>query len=228
MCGRFARLYSYGKLKERYRLKEGTLLKDAPQLNDRYNIAPSQLIAAVRATDDMRELVLLKWGLIPAWSKDAAIGHKLINARAENVAEKPSFRTAFKLRRCLIPASGFYEWAKQGTASKQPFFISLRDADLFSFASLWERWYDPEGEVVETCAILTTTANEVMQPIHERMPVILRPSAEEQWLDPRASADALRSLLVPYAGDDMEARAVGLWVNNPKNDGPECLEPMSE
>ncbi len=145
--------------------------------------APSQLVPAVRATDEGCELVLLKWGLIPSWSKDAKIGQKLANARSETVAEKPSFRSAFKHRRCLIPASGFYEWQKRGTGRKQPFFISLRDGEPFSFAGLWECWHSSEGEVVESCTILTTTANEVMQPIHERMPVILGPSAEEQWLD---------------------------------------------
>jgi putative SOS response-associated peptidase YedK len=221
MCGRFARIVSDKKLREKYRLKEATLLKDS------YNIAPSQPVAAVRATDRGNELVLLKWGLIPSWSKDAKIGQKLANARSETVAEKPSFRSAFKQRRCLIPASGFYEWMKQGTGRKQPFFISPRDGELFSFAGLWECWHDPEGEEVQSCTILTTTANEVMQPIHERMPVILGPSAEEQWLDPRASADALRSLLVPYRSAGMEARPVGLWVNNPKNDSPKCLEPAS-
>ncbi len=212
---------AYGNLKEKYRLKEATLLKDS------YNLAPWQPVAAVRATDDGRELVLPKWGLIPSWSKDAKIGQKLANARSETAAEKPYFRSAFKQRRCLIPASGFYEWAKQGTGRKQPFFISPRDGELFSFAGLWECWHDPEGEVVESCTILTTTATEVMQPIHERMPVILGPSAEEQWLDPRASADALRSLLVPYNSEALEAPPVGLWVNNPKNYEPKCLEPAS-
>ncbi len=130
-------------------------------------------------------------------------------------------------RRCLIPASGFYEWQKQGTGRKQPFFISLRDGEPFSFAGLWECWHDPQVEVIESCTIVTTTANEVMQPIHERMPVILGPSAEEQWLDPRASADALRSLLVPYNSEEMVAHPVGLFVNNPKNDGPKCLESAS-
>jgi putative SOS response-associated peptidase YedK len=221
MCGRFARIMSYGKLKEKYRLKEGTLLKDS------YNISPTQSVAAVRATDEHRELVLLRWGLIPSWSKDVKIGYKLINARSETVAEKPSFRSAFKHRRCLIPASAFYEWQKQGSSRKQPFVISMRDGEPFSFAGLWESWTDPQGEVIETCTILTTTANEVMQPIHERMPVIFSPSSEEQWLDPRASGDALRSLLVPYSSEGMEARPVGLWVNNPKNDGPKCLEPAS-
>ncbi len=219
MCGRFARIVSSKKLREKYRLKEN------PQLDDRYNIAPTQPVAAVRATDEGRELALVRWGLIPSWSKDAKIGYKFINARSETVAEKPSFRSAFKQRRCLIPASGFYEWQKQGTGSKQPYFICPREGELFSFAGLWERWHDPEGEEVETCTILTTTANDLMKPIHDRMPVILDPSSEEQWLDPRASADALRFLLVPYTSEGMEARPVGLWVNNPKHEGSKCLEP---
>jgi len=220
MCGRFGRIVSNRKLREKYRLKE------TPQLDDRYNIAPTQPVAAVRAADEGLELVLLRWDLIPSWSKDATIGHKLINARCETVAEKPSFRSAFKQRRCLIPASGFYEWQKQGIGPKKPFFICPRDGELFSFAGLWERWHDPKGEEVESCTLLTTTANELMQPIHDRMPVILVPSAEEQWLDPRASAEALRSLLVPYTSEGMEARPVGRWVNNPKHDGTRCLEPM--
>src|SRR5579883_320577 len=169
----------------------------------------------VRAMCDRFARIVSDRTLIPSWAKDAKVGSRLANARAETVAEKPSFRSAFKQRRCLIPASGFYEWQKQSTGRKQPFFISPRDGEPFSFAGLWECWHDPEGEEVQSCAILTTTANEVMQPIHERMPLILGPSAEGQWLDPCASADALRSLLVPYTGDDMEARPVGLWVNNP-------------
>lgn len=134
MCGRFARIVSNNKLREKYRLKE------TPQMNDRYNIAPTQPVASVRAAEEGPQLVLLRWGLIPSWSKDAAIGQKLINARSETVAEKPSFRSPFKQRRCLIPASGFYEWQKQGTGHNQPIFISLRDEDLFSLAGLWERW----------------------------------------------------------------------------------------
>jgi putative SOS response-associated peptidase YedK len=219
MCGRFARIVSDKKLREKYRLKE------TPQLDARYNTAPTQPVAAVRATDEGRELVLLRWGLIPSWSKDAQIGYKLINARAETVAEKPSFRSTFKQRRCLIPASGFYEWAKQGTGRKQAYFICPRAGELFSFAGLWERWHDPEGEEVESCTILTTTANELMRPIHERMPVILDLSAEEQWLDPRSAPDSLSALLVPFAADQMEAFPVSPWVSNPKHEGPRCIEP---
>ncbi len=183
---------------------------------------PTQPVAAVRATEEGRALVLLKWGLIPSWSKGAAIGQKFINARAETVAEKPSFRSAFKQRRCLIPASGFYEWRKDGKRN-QPYFVRLRDEELFSFAGLWERWHDPEGEEIETCAIVTTTANEVMQPIHERMPVILDPSAEEQWLDSRSTPDSLSALLVPFASERMEVFPVNLYVNNARNEGQSAL-----
>ncbi len=150
--------------------------------------------------------------LIPSWAKDAKVGSRLANARAETVAEKPSFRSAFKKRRCLIPASGFYEWQKQATGPKQPFYIHPRDEELFSFAGLWEAWHDPESEEVETCAILTTTANELMHPIHDHMLVILSPCSEEQWLDPRASTEELQLLLVPCASEGMEARRVGMWV----------------
>lgn len=225
MCGRFARIHFRGKLIEKYRLKKGELLED--RLDDRYNIAPMQNIAAVRATDAGNELVFLRWGLIPSWSKDAKIAYKLTNARVETVAEKPSFRSAFKQRRCIIPASGFYEW-KREAKQKQPFYIHPRDeGDLFSFAGLWETWHDPEGEVIESCAIITTDANELMRTIHDRMPVILDTETESVWLDPHAPTEDLRSLLVPFASDRMEAYPVDLYVNNAKNRGPRCIEPVS-
>jgi putative SOS response-associated peptidase YedK len=204
---------------EKYRLK------DVPQLDDRYNIAPQQPVAVVRATEKGNELGLLKWGLIPSWAKDPTIAYKLINARSETVAEKPSFRSAFKSRRCLIPASGYYEWEKTEGRTKQPYFIRPRDEELFSFAGLWERWHDPEGETVETCTILTTEANELMRPLHDRMPVILGETGEEMWLDSRSTVDALYSLFVPYGSAEMEAFPVSSWVSNPKHDGPRCLEP---
>jgi putative SOS response-associated peptidase YedK len=220
MCGRFARIVSDRTLRERYRLEK------MAQLQDRYNISPMQNVASVRAAENGRELVLLKWGLIPSWSKDAKIAPKLTNARAETVAEKPSFRSAFKSRRCLIPASGFYEWQKQTTSPKQPFFIHPRDdEELFSFAGLWETWHDPEGEIVESCCIITTEANELMRTIHDRMPVILDSEGENEWLNPRSSPDSLRALLVPFAADQMEAYPVSLYVNNAKNQGPKCIEP---
>jgi putative SOS response-associated peptidase YedK len=155
------------------------------------------------------------------------IGYKLTNARSETVAEKPSFRSAFKQRRCIIPASGFYEWQKTGS-SKQPFFIRPRDEDeLFAFAGLWEKWTDPLGKVIENCTILTTEANELMRPIHDRMPVILDSPSESIWLDPRSSADALRSLFVPYASEWMAAYAVSSWLSNVRNQGAKCLEPAN-
>lgn len=218
MCGRFA-LFAVGDaLAERFQVAE------APMFDARYNIAPTQSIAAVRAMSTGRALNMLRWGLIPSWSADPKIGYKLTNARSETVAEKPSFRSAFKQRRCLIPASGYYEWQKIGS-QKQPHFIRPRDGGLFSFAGLWERWNDPKGEVVETCTILTTSANEVMRPIHERMPVILDAGGEVLWLDPTATADALRTLFVPFASEEMEAFPVNPWVSNARNQGPKCLEP---
>ena len=219
MCGRFSLFASGNELAERFQLAE------SPLFEPRYNIAPTQSAAAVRATDAGRVLARLRWGLIPSWASDPAIGNKLLNARSETVAEKPSFRSAFKQRRCLIPASGFYEWQKQGAGRKQPYFIRPRDGGLFAFAGLWERWHDPQGQLIETCTILTTTANEVMRPLHERMPVIIGAEADALWLDASASADALRALFVPFASEGMEAVPVGPWVSNARNEGPKCLEP---
>jgi putative SOS response-associated peptidase YedK len=221
MCGRFAMFASGEELKERYPFAEASLFEP------RYNIAPTQSVAAIRSTAAGRELARLRWGLIPSWSTDPAIGNKLLNARAETVAEKPSFRSAFKKRRCLIPASGFYEWQKVGAGRKQPYFIRPRDGGLFAFAGLWEHWHDPRGEVVETCTILTTEANDVMRPLHDRMPVILGTGAEGLWLDPHADADFLHSLLVPFPGEKMEAFPINPWVSDPKHEGPRCLEPVS-
>jgi putative SOS response-associated peptidase YedK len=219
MCGRYALFAAGDELAERFQLPE------TPLLDARYNIAPTQPVAAVRATAAGQAFALFRWGLIPSWATDLAIGNKLINARCETVAEKPSFRSAFRQRRCLIPASCFYEWQKTSTGRKQPYCIRPREGGLFSFAGLWERWHDPRGEVVETCTILTTEANELMRPLHDRMPVILDPASDGVWLDPRSSADALRSLFVPYASERMEALPVNPWVSDPKHEGPRCLEP---
>jgi putative SOS response-associated peptidase YedK len=218
MCGRFARIVSDKTLREKYRLER------MAQLQDRYNIAPQQSIAAIRTAETGRELVLLKWGLIPSWSKDDKIAFKLTNARAETVAEKPSFRSAFKQRRCIIPASGFFEW-KREAKQKQPFYIHPRGEELFSFAGLWETWHDPQGEIVESCAVITTEANELMRTIHDRMPVILNWQGENEWLNPRSAPDALRALLVPFDSTRMGAYPVDPYVNNAKNQGPKCIEP---
>jgi putative SOS response-associated peptidase YedK len=219
MCGRFALFASGDELVQRFQLPEALLL-DA-----RYNVAPTQNVAAVRLTSTGRALARLRWGLIPSWSKDQAIANKLLNARAETVEEKPSFRSAFKKRRCLIPASGYYEWQKVGR-TKQPHFIRSRDGRLLAFAGLWEQWHDPsDNALVESCTILTTTANDALQHLHERMPVIIDPSADAQWLDSDASPDELRALLIPYPNERLEAIEVGSWVSNVRNQGSRCLEP---
>ncbi len=218
MCGRFALFASGDELAERFQFAE------VPLFDARYNIAPTQTVAAVRASDGGMALSLLRWGLIPSWASDMTIGNKLLNARSETVAEKPSFRSAFKHRRCLIPASGFYEWKKITAKSKQPYFIRPRNGRPLALAGLWERWHDPQGETVETCTILTTEANELMHPLHDRMPVILDPASDGVWLDASASVDALRALFVPSPSERLEAIAVGPWVSNVRNQGPKCLE----
>jgi putative SOS response-associated peptidase YedK len=222
MCGRFTLFASGEELAERFGLN-GT-----PAIEPRYNIAPTQAVAVVRATSAGRELALLRWGLIPSWSTDPAIGNKLINARAETAPGKPSFRAAFKQRRCLVPCSGFYEWQKVDSRHKQPFFIRPRGGGLFAFAGLWERWNGPEGETIESCSILTTEANGLMRPLHDRMPVILDPNADALWLDPRSPVNTLLALLVPYPAEMMETRPVGPWVSNPRHEGERCLDLASQ
>ena len=180
-------------------------LSEVPELSPRYNIAPTQDVAAVRAADSGRELVALHWGLIPSWAKERSIGARMINGRSETVAEKPSFRSALKSRRCLIVADGFYEWQKLG-ARKQPFFIALADRRPFAFAGLWERWAGEGGEPVESCTILTTTANEAIAPIHDRMPVILDREHHGVWLDRGVTdAAALLPLLRPQPAEAVTA-----------------------
>lgn len=199
-------------------------LTDIPQaLPARFNIAPSQPVAVI-ANDAPQTLALFRWGLIPFWAKDAGIGASLINARAETAAEKPAFRAAFKRRRCLIPADGFFEWQKTDRG-KTPLFIHLRDRRPFAFAGLWEVWFSPEGDELRTCTILTTSPNSFMEPIHSRMPVILPPEDYAAWLLPdEQPAAALLPLLRPYDSGQMAAYAVSTFVNNPRNDTPECIE----
>lgn len=197
---------------------------DIPALKPRYNIAPTQLVPVVRAAEAGRELAMLRWGLIPSWAKDPKIAHSLINARSETAAEKPSFRTAMKRRRCLLPADGFYEWKKVGK-QKLPVHIRLKTDEPFAFAGLWESWKPPEGELVETCTILTTSANDVVAPYHERMPVILPEQHFEAWLKPGdADAEGLLPLLVPYPADAMTVVPANPICNSPKYDGPACLQ----
>ena len=190
-------------------------------LRKRFNIAPTQVAPIVRATSEGgRELAMLRWGLVPSWAKDLAVGTKMINARAEGVEAKPAFRAAVDKRRCIVPATGFFEW-KGIARQKQPFAITLPDRHVFGFAGLWERWQPASGEAVETFTIVTTDANEAIAPIHDRMPVILPRQAEEAWL--HAGAAEARKLLMPYAGE-VSLRAVSRHVSNVNNEGPQCLD----
>ena len=236
MCGRFTQRMTWRELHERMDLI-GTPLN----LQPRYNVAPSQDIAVVRAADpgsrsgagDGRTLAMLRWGLIPSWANDAQIGHRLINARSETAAEKPSFRSAFRHRRCLIPADGFYEWRREGK-TRQPWLFALKHGTPFAFAGLWERWTVPAGaaltgslaergpgDAIETCTILTTAANETVAPVHGRMPVILRPDVYGPWL---AGDDVP---LAPYPANAMTAHPVSTLINRPANDDPRCIEPIA-
>ncbi len=222
MCGRFT-LHTPA-----HALAEAFGVPERPNLAPRYNIAPTQAVAAVRRAEGGRELVMLRWGLIPAWAEDAAIGNRMINARAESVAGKAAFRTAFQLRRCLVAADGFYEWQKTGGGAKQPYFVRLLSEAPFAIAGLWERWRPPTGEAVESCTLITTAANALLAPIHDRMPVILGPADYDAWLDPDPpSAGALTALLRPYPADQMTAFAVSRLVNDPRNDTDACIAPAA-
>ena len=197
----------------------------------RFNVAPTQPIAVVRlrpgSTPPQRELTPLRWGLIPGWAKDPSIGNRLINARSETAAAKPAFRAAFRRRRCLIPADGFYEWKRQGKA-KQPWFIQMADEHLFGMAGLWETWEGPDNSLIESCTILTTEPNALMEPIHDRMPVILPREAYDKWLGSEPdSSESLQRLLVPYDASRMKVHPVSTFVNRPTNEGPECTAPLA-
>lgn len=220
MCGRYS-LHTNPEVIALY-FKLGIL----PELAPRYNITPSTPVLVVRQDREKGRIAdLHRWGLIPGWARDPSIGNKLANARGETVAEKPSFRSAFKRGRCLIPASGFYEW-KKIAGRKQPYYVHPRDAPLFAFAGLAERWNGPDGPV-HTCAIITTDANELMRGIHDRMPVILAPEDHDAWLDPaNQETDRLKALLRPCPASFMAAHPVSTRVNTPRNDEPALLDPV--
>ena len=220
MCGRYTLRISVDSLVEAFEIEEYP-----PSLKPSYNIAPTQEVAAVVEEDEKRKLEMLSWGLIPSWAKDPAIGNKMINARAETVSEKPSFRSAFKKRRCLILADGFYEWQKTDDG-KQPYHIKMQDDSPFAFAGLWETWQN--GEEIRSCTIITTDANDLMNEIHHRMPVILPPEDYGMWLDlDFDEKEALTSLLKPYPADAMEAYPVSRRVNKPSNNEPSVVEPAA-
>ena len=220
MCGRFALKAPPRTIQEHFYLPETI------ELPPRYNIAPSQAIAVVRCLqgEKTRQLDLLRWGLIPHWAKDMKIGYKMINARSETLAQKPSFRAAFKKRRCLIVADGFYEWKHAGRI-KEPFYVQLENGAVFGFAGLWESWKSPDGNIVESCTVITTSANELTRKIHDRMPVILLPADYETWLQDSTPEQRLQQLLAPYPAEVMEMYRVSSEVNSPKNDTPACIRP---
>ncbi len=224
MCGRFA-FYSPDEAVVRlFAVAAMTAVESG------YNLAPTQRVPVLRADDTgLRRLDGLRWGLVPFWAKDKAIGNRMINARAETVAEKPAFRQPFRQRRCLVLANGFYEWKRIGD-NKQPFYITREDGEPFAMAGLWESWRDrtaADPEALETCTILTTTPNRLMENIHQRMPVILDPQPISQWLDPRADARQLQPLLGPYGGDGLVAVPVSSKVNNARNQGAGLVEPVA-
>jgi putative SOS response-associated peptidase YedK len=219
MCGRFTLRTSTKDI-----VKQFGLL-DAIDLKPRYNIAPTQHIAAIKLDPETgtRKLSMCRWGLIPSWADDLKIGYSMINARAESVAMKPAYRSAFKKGRCLIVADGFFEWKKVGSA-KQPFFIRIKDDEPFAFAGLSEHWHRGD-QVIDSCAIITTEPNELMESIHDRMPVILSPEDYELWLEPDFHGQGkLLEMLKPYPAEEMEASPVSTTVNNPRNETKECIE----
>lgn len=219
MCGRYTLTKTHPELQARFDFKAGGF-----DWLPRYNIAPTQPVLAI-LDDGQRHAELLHWGLIPSWARDRSIGSRMINARAETVAEKPSFRGAMRSRRCLVLADGYYEWRKEA-GRRVPMHITLKTGEAFAFAGLWETWRATSGELVRSCTVVTTAANSFTQPIHDRMPVILPRDAEGTWLDPRAErASALTGLLRPYAAGEMKAHPVSTLVNSPKNDMPECIVP---
>lgn len=218
MCGRFT-LASPGNI-----VVEVFGLDEEPLVSPRFNIAPTQDVTVVRTPSGRRQAGTLQWGLVPSWAKDESIGSRLINARAETVAEKPAFRAALRARRCLVLADGFYEWQPAG-GRKQPWYFRSRDGRPFAFAGLWERWQPAAGEAVESCTIITTEANDVVRPVHERMPVILPLDVVDRWLG-GGSTDVLQALLRPAPEGFLEAYPVSLRVNSPSNDDPQCIAPL--
>jgi putative SOS response-associated peptidase YedK len=222
MCGRFTLHTDLSQIQKAFQL-DHVALESEPS----YNVAPTQSVLAVVRRDGENVLTRMRWGLVPSWAKDMSIGSKMINARAETLAEKPAFKRLLKSRRCLVVADGFYEWRKNGT-QKIPMYIRLKSGGPFGFAGLYDTWRSPDAETIVSCTIITGAPNELVAPIHDRMPVILPKQAYAEWLDP-ANGDPVRllALLTPYPPRDMEAFAVSRLVNAPANNSPECIAPAA-
>lgn len=219
MCGRFTLTQPAQAVAERFGVQFVLF-----QFSPRYNIAPSQPVAVIIQNGE-RRLEACRWGLVPFWAKDPEIGHRLINARAETLAEKPAFKYSLTRRRCLIPADGFYEWRKEGNR-RVPVYIRRRDGGLFAFAGLWDEWQSPDGSPLRTCTIITTEPNALIAAIHNRMPAILKPQDEAVWLDTSLkNPSQLLTMLHPYPEAELEAYPVSLRVNSPNNDDPSCIQP---
>jgi putative SOS response-associated peptidase YedK len=217
MCGRFTLHTPTAQIEEAFHLHSGLELKP------RYNIAPSQDIPIIRDTENEREMAMARWGLIPGWSKESRSKYSTINARIESVAEKPTYRTPFKKRRCLIPADGFYEW-KTVNGIKIPHHIRMKNSKVFAFAGLWDHWEDEEGSI-ESCTIIVMPSNEVMKPVHERMPAIIAPAHYDLWLDSRiVDKQEIMHYLSPGPSSQLTAYPVSTWVNTPKNNDERCIK----
>jgi putative SOS response-associated peptidase YedK len=233
MCGRFTLTVTWEELMTRYLIDPESV---SPFHIPRYNIAPTQMVTAIINDGSTNRIGQLQWGLVPSWAKDSSAGAKMINARSETLEDKPAYRMPFYRKRCLIPADGFYEWQKNGNG-KQPFRISLKNGEVFSMAGLYDTWITPSGDKLSTCTVITTEPNQLMAPIHNRMPVILRPADEALWLERQTSShtpegspsvlQSLKELLRPYPAEDMQAIPVSTTVNSVKNDTEDCIRSIT-
>lgn len=225
MCGRYALFGPHSRLAEQFGAKVDQLVLNFPP---RYNAAPMQQLPVIRQrANGERVAQLLRWGLVPAWAKDESIATRFINLRCDTLAERAGFRNAYKSRRCIVPASGFYEW-KSSAGGKKPYFIRPADDTLFGFAGLWERWRKPNGDVVDTFAIVTTDANDAIRPLHDRMPLIVPKADYELWFDRETHPELLRALLVPYESAHIRLHPVTTRVGNVRNEGPDLVEPIED
>lgn len=225
MCGRITLSTDKDDLQSRWGFIDPSGVLDL--IKPRYNIAPSQNSPTLMVKEDRRVLVMMRWGLVPFWAKEPSIGYKMINAKSETLSEKPSFKKPFKEKRCLVLADGYYEWQKTDKKNKVPYRFVLKNRQPFAFAGLWDVWKTPEGDTLLSFTIITTRANELMERIHDRMPVILHEKDEAKWLDPEfKDTEKLSSLLQPYPSEQMVAYEVSTIVNSAKNDTPSCIEPV--